>query len=149
MLLFCTMYFSIIYFIQHGRHTYISRKPSVVVWAVLHTYNHLSSGLECWNGCLVVVVSTFILQHTYYVFLLLYTTRPALCKELHSVLAFLLTIKYQMIVQGFRVYICLTYSSVRNRRAGQNKHAGGKILKKTLNVQVKIDVQGKLFLENT
>ena len=77
-----------------------------------------------------------------------YTPRPELCKELHSVLAFLLTIKYQMIVQGFRVYICLTYSSVRNRRAGQNKHAGGKILKKTLNVQVRIDVQGELFLEN-
>ena len=30
------------------------------------------------------------------------------------------------------------YSSVPNRRVGQNKHAGGKILKKTLNVQNKI-----------
>ena len=40
------------------------------------------------------------------------------------------------------------YSSVPNRRAGRNKHAGGKILKKTLNVQDRIDVQGENFLEN-
>ena len=40
------------------------------------------------------------------------------------------------------------YSSVPNRRAGPNKRAGGKILPKTLNVQVRIDVQGELFLEN-
>jgi hypothetical protein len=37
------------------------------------------------------------------------------------------------------------YSSVPNRRAGQNKRAGGKILKKTLNVQDRIDVQGENF----
>ena len=29
-----------------------------------------------------------------------------------------------------------------NRRAGRNKHAGRKILKKTLNVQARIDMQG-------
>ena len=40
------------------------------------------------------------------------------------------------------------YSSLPNRRAGQNKHAGGKILKKTLNMQDRIDVQGGNFLEN-
>ena len=34
------------------------------------------------------------------------------------------------------------YSSVPNRRVGRNKRAGGKILKKTLNVQDIIDVQG-------
>ena len=34
------------------------------------------------------------------------------------------------------------YSSVPNRRAVQNKRAGGKILKETLNVQGRIDVQG-------
>ena len=34
------------------------------------------------------------------------------------------------------------YSSVPNRRAVQNKHAGEKILKKTLNLQDRIDVQG-------
>ena len=37
----------------------------------------------------------------------------------------------------------INYSSVPNRRAGQNKHAGGKILKKTLNVQDRIDMQEK------
>ena len=41
-----------------------------------------------------------------------------------------------------------TYSSVPNRRAVRNKRAGGKILKKTLNVQDRIDVQGENFLEN-
>ena len=35
------------------------------------------------------------------------------------------------------------YSSVPNRRIGPNKRAGGKILKKTLNVQDRIDVQGE------
>ena len=40
------------------------------------------------------------------------------------------------------------YSSVPNRRAGQNKCTGGKILKKTLNVQDRIDEQGGNFLEN-
>ena len=35
-----------------------------------------------------------------------------------------------------------TYSTVPNRRAVPNKRAGGKILKKTLNVQGRIDVQG-------
>ena len=40
------------------------------------------------------------------------------------------------------------YSSVPNRRAGRNKRAGGKILKKTLNVQDRIDLQGENFLEN-
>ena len=40
------------------------------------------------------------------------------------------------------------YSSVPNRRAVRNKRAGGKILKKTLNVQYGIDVQGGNFLEN-
>ena len=37
------------------------------------------------------------------------------------------------------------YSSVPNRRAVRNKRAGGKILKKTLNVQDRIDVQGENF----
>ena len=41
-----------------------------------------------------------------------------------------------------------TYSSVPNRRAGRNKPAGGKILKKTLNVQDRIDVQGGFFSQN-
>ena len=36
------------------------------------------------------------------------------------------------------ITLCTTYSSVLNRRVGQNKHAGGKILKKTLNVQTQI-----------
>ena len=40
------------------------------------------------------------------------------------------------------------YSSVPNRRAGRNKRAGGKILKKTLNVQGRLDVQEENFLEN-
>ena len=40
------------------------------------------------------------------------------------------------------------YSSVPNRRIGRNKRAGGKILKETLNVQDRIDVQGENFLEN-
>ena len=40
------------------------------------------------------------------------------------------------------------YSSVPNRRAGPNKRAGGKILKKTLNVQVRINVQGVTFSQN-
>ena len=47
-----------------------------------------------------------------------------------------------------REAIFFTYSSVPNRRVGQNKRAGGKILKKTLNVQDGIDVQGENFLEN-
>ena len=49
-----------------------------------------------------------------------------------------------------QISCCFTpeYSSVPNRRAGPNKRAGGKILPKTLNVQVRIDVQGELFLEN-
>ena len=37
------------------------------------------------------------------------------------------------------------YSSVPNRCAGQNKRAGGKILKKTLNMQDRIDVQWVFF----
>ena len=41
-----------------------------------------------------------------------------------------------------------TYSIVPNRRAVRNKSAGGKILKKRLNVQDRIDVQGENFLEN-
>ena len=41
----------------------------------------------------------------------------------------------------------LMYSSVLNRRAGQNKRAGGKIVKKTLNVQDRIDAQGGNFLK--
>ena len=80
-----------------GIHIYQKTKYSCK-WAVLHTYNHLSSGLECWNGCLVVVVCTFIIIHTMY--FLYYTTRPAICKELHSVVIFLSIIKYQMIFQG-------------------------------------------------
>ena len=40
------------------------------------------------------------------------------------------------------------YSSVPNRRIGPNKRAGGKILKKTLNVQDRIDVQGGIFSQN-
>ena len=39
-----------------------------------------------------------------------------------------------------------TYSSVPNRRAGRNERAGGKILKKTLNMQDRIDMQGENFL---
>ena len=38
-----------------------------------------------------------------------------------------------------------TYSSVPNRRVGRNKRAGGNILKKTLNVQDIINVQGGKF----
>ena len=38
--------------------------------------------------------------------------------------------------------VSFLYSSVPNRRAVRNKRAGGKILKKTLNVQGRIDVQG-------
>ena len=34
------------------------------------------------------------------------------------------------------------YSSVLNRRVGRNKRAGGKIFKKTLNMQGKIDLKG-------
>ena len=37
------------------------------------------------------------------------------------------------------------YSSVPNRRAVRNKHAGGKILKKTLNMQDRINVLGGKF----
>ena len=40
------------------------------------------------------------------------------------------------------------YSSVPNRRAVRNKRAGGKFLKKTLNVQYRIDVQGGIFSQN-
>ena len=39
------------------------------------------------------------------------------------------------------------YSSVPNRRAGRNKRAGRKILKKKLNVEDRIDVQGENFLK--
>ena len=40
------------------------------------------------------------------------------------------------------------YSSVPNRRVGQNKRAGGKILKKTLNVQTQIrPCRGNFFLK--
>ena len=40
------------------------------------------------------------------------------------------------------------YSSVPNRRVGRNKRAGGKILKKTLNVQTKIrPCRGEFFLK--
>ena len=42
----------------------------------------------------------------------------------------------------------IDYSSVPNRHVGRNKRAGGKILRKTLNVQDRIDVQGEKFLEN-
>ena len=66
--------------------------------------------------------------------------------------------------------LTVKYSSVPNRRVGQNKRAGGKILKKTLNVQtqvrpcrgdffvkinkragqlaIKINVQGEFSLKN-
>ena len=44
-----------------------------------------------------------------------YTTRPALCKELHSVLAFILTIKYQMI--GFISVLCIYTKRVLCRNA--------------------------------
>ena len=43
------------------------------------------------------------------------------------------------------IYLFLIYSSVPNRRAVRNKRAGGKILKKTLNVQDRIEVQGEKF----
>ena len=40
------------------------------------------------------------------------------------------------------------YSSVPNRRIGPNKRAGGKILKKTLNVQTQIrPCRGDFFLK--
>ena len=40
------------------------------------------------------------------------------------------------------------YSSVPNKRVGQNKYAGGKILKKTLNVQTQIkSYRGDFFLK--
>ena len=48
----------------------------------------------------------------------------------------------------FRLRKFKYYSSVPNRRAVRNKRAGGKILKKILNVQDRIDVQGEFFLEN-
>ena len=42
----------------------------------------------------------------------------------------------------------LRYSSVPNRRIGPNKRAGGKILKKTLNVQCQIrPCRGDFFLK--
>ena len=41
-----------------------------------------------------------------------------------------------------KIKVLVMYSSVPNRRAVRNKRAGGKILKKTLNVQGRIDVQG-------
>ena len=42
----------------------------------------------------------------------------------------------------------MTYSNVLNRRVGQNKRAGGKILKKTLNLQTQIrPCRGDFFLE--
>ena len=42
----------------------------------------------------------------------------------------------------------LQYSSVPNRRIGPNKRAGGKILKKTLNVQTQIrPCRGDFFLK--
>ena len=44
--------------------------------------------------------------------------------------------------QSLSFFIICTYSSVPNRRAVRNNRAGGKILKKTLNVQGRIDVQG-------
>ena len=69
--------------------------------------------LEWMFSCCSIVHSYYYI-HTMYFFY--YTTRPALCKELHSVLAFLLTIKYQMIVQCFRIYICLTYTQRVLRR---------------------------------
>ena len=46
------------------------------------------------------------------------------------------------------IAVANAYSSVPNRRVGRNKRAGGKILRKTLNVQDGIDVQGEHFLEN-
>ena len=47
-----------------------------------------------------------------------------------------------------KVRLSFWYSSVPNRRAVRNKRAGGKILKKTLNVQDRIDVQGGIFSQN-
>ena len=42
----------------------------------------------------------------------------------------------------------ISYSSVPNRRVGRNKRAGGKILKKTLNVQTQIrPCRGYFFLK--
>ena len=46
------------------------------------------------------------------------------------------------------LYLHIVYTfllSVPNRRAVRNKRAGGKIHKKTLNVQDRIDVQGGKF----
>ena len=42
----------------------------------------------------------------------------------------------------------IKYPSVPNRCAGQNKRAGGKILKKAINILDRIEVQGGNFLEN-
>ena len=44
--------------------------------------------------------------------------------------------------------LLIRYSSVPNRRIGPNKRAGGKILKKALNILDRIEVQGGNFLEN-
>ena len=52
------------------------------------------------------------------------------------------------LVQGTIKCVFFAYSSVPNRRAGQNKRAGGKILRKTIKVQGRINVQGGNFLEN-
>ena len=41
------------------------------------------------------------------------------------------------------------YSSVPNRRIGPNKRAGGKILKKTLNVQYEINLKVRHLVKNT
>ena len=44
--------------------------------------------------------------------------------------------------------LTVKYSSVPNRRVGQNKRAGGKILKKTLNVQTQVrPCRGDFFVK--
>ena len=54
---------------------------------------------------------------------------------------------FQNSQEGIECTKAKEYSSVPNRRVGRNKRAGGKILKKTLNVQDIIDVQGGKFSE--
>ena len=49
------------------------------------------------------------------------------------------------LTQNMTIDCSWNYSSVPNRRAVRNKRAGGKILKKTLNVEDIIDVQGGKF----
>ena len=45
--------------------------------------------------------------------------------------------------KGEKTTIKSIYFSAPNRHVGRNKRAGGKILKKTLNVQDRIDVQDR------